>query len=523
MGLWGQAALGAGLSKVAGSYMKGQREKESQRTQQLQNDLLKLKKNQAEAESESSSWGMGVDAAINAMNNVGAGGASSLFERKTPTTPKDTSNAKDTSTKTIEATSSPTGMGAGKPPEASSEIPDAVPFADEDKNYYKEAEVSTQTSTQTASPEVSKEKQESLEYQQHNDKVLNNFKLQREADKANKEKKLVKGMPGYDDNADMEVGEFASRTRVLENLYKGIEKIAPIKKQVQDRIQFLLAKAEQTGNQAYKVEASKVYAKYGKALSEMEHKEYMQAISFAATEKDEAALNLLTSVTGLSGDKSATFDWNEETNKWDVLNGDGTLAYSTDELVMSLTDKDSYSKLQGKIREEVRKSEQAVKQAADIYRATNGPAKMWLQKNMLMAANLGSKDGVMMLDNKGLFGVGNGTPIFLTKKEVKRLKNGTSDLFLKNDDGTFVGQPKSGFGKFDSLIQEPANKKRMIQDANGVYVWVNTDDFVEATYRRYNPANVRTTINNYFVDKGNKSGNSEEESGEEESGNPEEE
>jgi len=519
MGLWGQAALGAGLSKVAGSYMKGQREKESQRTLKLQNDLLQLRKNQAEAESESASWGMGVDKEINAMNSVGGSGTSSLFDNKTPTTPKDTSNAKDTSTKKIEATSSPTGMGAGKPPEASSEIPDAVPFADEDKNYYKEAEVSAQTPTQTASPEVSKEKEKSNQYYQGNMKIIDNFKLQREADKANKEKKLVKGMPGYDDNADMAIGDFTSSSGVLETLNKDIDKIAPIRKQIDDRIQFLLAKAEQTGNQAYKVEASKVYAKYGKALSEMEHKKYIQAMSFAADNKDEAALNTLTSILGLSGDKSQTFDWNEETEKWDVLNGDGTTAYSTDEIVKALTDKESYSELQKEIRTEVRKSELAVKQAADIYQATNGPAKMWLQKNMLMAANLSSKNGVMMLDNKGLFGVGNGTPIFLTKKEVSKLKDGSSDLYLKNDDGSFVGQPKSNTGKFDALLAEPDNKKRMIQDANGVYVWVNTDDFKFGTYRKYNPANVRTTINNYFVDKGDKSGNFEEE----ESGNPEEE
>ena len=133
-----------------------------------------------------------------------------------------------------------------------------------------------------------------------------------------------------------------------------------------------------------------------------------------------------------------------------------------------------------------------------------------------MAANLSSKDGVMMLDNKGLFGVGNGTPVFLTKAEVEKLSNGTSNLYLKDDDGYFVGQPKSPTGKFDATLAETGkNKKRMIQDANGVYRWVYTDDFKSeknggnATYRKYNPANVRTTINNYFVDKGDKSGNVE--------------
>ena len=508
MGLWGQAALGAGLSKVAGGYMKGQKEKESQRAQKLQNDLAQLRINQATAETESASWGMGLDKSINALSNVGGGGTESLFDNKKPPTPTDASTKTDNKTdKTTETTTSPTGMGSGKPPEASSTVPDGVPFADEDKNYYKEAEVSAQTPTQTASPKVSEEKQKSNQYYENNMKIIDNFGLQRKADKANKEKKLVKGMDGYDANADMAIGDFTSTSGALETLNKDIDKIAPIKKQIDERIQFLLAKAEQTGNQAYKVEASKVYAKYGKALSEMEHKKYIEAMSFAADNKDEAALNTLTSILGLSGDKSQTFDYNEETKKWDVLNGDGETAYSTSEIVMALTDKKSYSELQGEIRKEVRKSELAVKQAGETFAATQGPAKMWLQKNMLMAANLSSKDGVMMLDNKGLFGVGNGTPVFLTKAEVAKLSDGSSDLYLKNDDGSFVGQPTSSTGQFDAMLAEPGNKKRMIQDANGVYVWVNTDDFKNATYRNYNPANVRTTINNYFVDKDGKSGN----------------
>lgn len=505
MGLWGKAALGAGLSKVAGSYMKGQREKESQRAQKLQNDLAQLRVNQATAETESASWGMGVDKAINAANSLGGGGTSSLFDNKNPPTPTDASTKTD---KTTEATTSPTGMGSGKPPEASSTVPDGVPFADEDKNYYKEAEVSAQTPTQTASPKVSETKQKSNQYYENNIKIMDNVAIQRKADKANKEKKLVKGMPGYNADADMAIGDFTSISGSLETLNVEIDKIAPIKKQVDERIQFLLAKAEQTGNPAYKLEASKVYAKYGKALSEMEHKKYIEAMSFAADHGDEAALNTLTSILGLSGDKSQTFDYNEETKKWDVLNGDGETAYSTSEIVMALTDKDSYSKLQGEIRKEVRKSELAVKQAGETFAATQGPAKMWLRNNMLMAANLRNTDGVMMLDNKGLFGVGNGTPVFLPKAEVAKLKDGSSDLYLKDDDGYFVGQPKSPTGKFDAMLAESGkNKKRMIQDANGVYVWVYTDDFKDATYRNYNPANVRTTINNYFIDKDDKSGN----------------
>lgn len=521
MGLWGKAALGAGLSKVAGGYMKGQREKESQRAQKLQNDLAQLRVNQAKAETESASWGMGVDQAINDANSLGGGGTSSIFDNKKAPTPTDASTKTDTKTdKTTETTTSPTGMGSGKPPEASSEVPDAVPFADEDKNYYKEAEVSAQTPTQTASPKVSEAKQKSNQYYENNKKVMDNFALQRKADKANQEKKLVKGMPGYDDNADMDIGDFTSISGTLESLDKNIEKIAPIEKQVNERIKFLQAKAEQTGNPAYKVEAAKVYAKYGKALSEMKHKKYIEAMSFAADKGDEAALNTLTSILGLSGDKSQTFDYNEETKKWDVLNGDGETAYSTSEIVMALTDKDSYSKLQGEIRKEVRKSELAVKQAAETFAATQGPAKMWMQRNITLGANLSSKDGVMMLDNKGIFGVGNGTPVFLTKEEVKKLSDGSSNFYLKDDDGYFVGQPKSPTGKFDAMLAEPGNKKRMIRDANGVYVWVYTDDFKSeklggnATYRNYNPANVRTTINNYFVDKGGKSGNAVESEGE---------
>ena len=498
MGLWGQAALGAGLAKVGSGYMRGQRAKQLEETQELQNKMMEAQLRKAEAESEGAAQNLDIEMAINETNSLSTGMGQSIENNK-----KETSEPPKTP--------SPTGMGgepAAKTSGPNGEVDESskyIPLDGEDRTI-------VQPEEQNAVNPAFTQKEKWQKTYEDNMNSASMFSQKKKAEQQNKSKNLIPGSPGYNKDADLEVPDFTSPSGSLEWLNKTVGKIELVEEKVNKRIEFLKQKAQQTGNKFYLAEAYKVYQKYGKAISESKNNKYLEAFKFSVDQKDEAAVNTLASIIGLTGNKSQTFDYNEDTKEWDVLNGGGSKAYSTSELSLALTDKNAFSKLQSEIRKDVRESNLSIQKAIDIYRGTGGSIREWQRQNLLLGQNLvpvktasGKLERPQMfIDRKDLFGAGGG-PVFFSYSEVKKLKDGTSDLFLRDEAGRLLG--------YSDKETPDGNKKRMIKNASGNYVWVDTDDFKNGQFRNYNPESLRTTITQYTVDDGRRTKSDSDDTG----------
>lgn len=463
MGLWGRAALGAGLSKVAGSYMKGQREKQSMESQELQNKYQTTLLKQAEAQVGSAKTNSALQAKLASLGGLGSGADTEVPTPKTTTPPTPTEGT------------SPTALNAKT---SDSTVPEGVPTDDEDKLFYQ--------------PEsfLSKQKEEWKETYSKNQEVIQKSIKIKKANDANAKSGAVKGSPNYNADADLTPDELTSKSGSIQTMTQKLTKVQEVEDVLKKTISDLEAKAKQTGNDYFIVEADKVRTQYFPKIVEMRNKGYMEGLTLAAESKDEAAFNTLASIIGLTGDRSQTFDYDEKNGKWQVLNGDGSLAFETDEIVMALTNTKKFGELGQKIRQasrdvdvEIEKQRRLTQQAQSSGEVPEN-VKQFLTNNKELGKNLSVGQGQMFIDDLGVFGTGQSTPIFMTKQDKLKLTDGTHPNFIdKNEKG--------------KAILGPSGKMRF-RGVDGKIYEFSEDYFKNGQFLNYNPdkVSVTTIINN---------------------------
>ena len=466
MGLWGKAALGAGLSKVAGSYMKGQKEKQFMESQELQNKYQTTLLKQAEAQVSSAKTNSDLQAKLASLGGLGSGKDTDVPTPETDTPPTPTEGTGKTS---------PTALNAKT---SDSTVPEGVPTDDEDKLFYQ--------------PEsfLSKQKEEWKETYSKNQEVIEKSIKIKKAKDANAKSGAVKGSPNYNADADLTPDELTSKSGSIQTMTQKLTKVQEVEDVLKKTISDLEAKAKQTGNDYFLVEANRVRTQYYPKIVEMRNKGYMEGLTLAAESKDEAAFNTLASIIGLTGDRSQTFDYDEKNGKWQVLNGDGSLAFETDEIVMALTDVKKFGELGQKIRQasrdvdvEIEKQRQLTQQAQSSGDVPEN-VKQFLNNNKELGKTLPLGQGQMFVDDLGVFGTGQSTPIFMTKQDVSKLKEGTHPNFIdKNEKG--------------KAILGPSGKMRF-RGVDGKIYEFSEDYFKKGQFLNYNPdkVSVTTIINN---------------------------
>lgn len=483
MGLWGSAGLARGLGRAGSAYAEGLKEAENLKTQKLQNKLIKMQSEKAEADAAA----VGLDAEFaNAASSLNYGLAAPAntnvsdgkSENEKGKVTEGIGGGQPGSTEIKPADSNIPPKKDGEPSQNETpgvEIPDenAIPGLTENPDDKKFVQDKTQVDVSrvmgSGIPDIDKPKPTWRDsYKQNMDAVSKSVEIKK-AKQQNASKNLVKGMPGYNPVADEEEPMITSESGNLEKLDKKIDKLQPMKDIVSKQVTQFLEMEKKTGNKFYGYKAKEIQAKYGSKIREYENKYYLDAIKMSAEMGDVSAVNTLSSILGLTGGKNQTFDYDEETGNWSLMNGNAKTNFSTKEISLFLTDTEKFADLQRTIREEKRKSDLAVQEAVNKFNAltiqpgqVSDAAKEFARRNIEKGKLLTPENGRMIIDTNGVFGLGAGTPIFVTTQEYEALKSGKGDYFdengrFKRPDGTAVVEiNKDYFKDIQVLTYDPS-------------------------------------------------------------------
>jgi len=483
MGLWGSAGLARGLGKAGSAYAEGLKEAENLKTQKLQNKLIKMQSEKAEADAaavgldaefsnaaSSLNYGLGTPANTDVSDEQG--------ENNTKKVTEGMGGGQPSSTETKPADSNISSKKDGEPSQNETpgvDMPDenAIPGLPENTDDKKFVQDKTQVDVSrvmgSGIPDIDKPQPTWRDsYKQNMDAVSKSVEIKK-AKQQNASKNLVKGMPGYNPVADEEEPMITSESGNLEKLDKKIDKLQPMKDIVSKQVTQFLEMEKKTGNKFYGYKAKEIQAKYGSKIREYENKYYLDAIKMSAEMGDAAAVNTLSSILGLTGGKNQTFDYDEETGNWSLMNGNAKTKFSTKEISLFLTDTEKFADLQRTIREEKRKSDLAVQEAVNRYNAliiqkgqVSDAAKEYARRNIEKGKLLTSENGRMIIDTNDVFGLGAGTPIFVTTRELEALRSGKGDYFdgngrFKRPDGTAAVEISENYFKnIEELTYDPS-------------------------------------------------------------------
>lgn len=482
MGLWGSAGLARGLGKAGSAYAEGLKEAENLKTQKLQNKLIKMQSEKAEADADAAIFNAKFTNAASSLNyGLGAPANTNVSDGKSENekgkVTEGIGGGQPGSTEIKPADSNIPPKKDGEPSQNETpgvEIPDenAIPGLPENPDDKKFVQDKTQVDVSkvmgSGIPGVDKPTEPTWRdsYKQNMDAVSKSVEIKK-AKQQNASKNLVKGMPGYNPVADEEEPMITSESGNLEKLDKKIDKLQPMKDLVSEQVTHFLEMEKKTGNKFYGYKAKEIQATYGSKIREFENKYYLDAIKMSAEMGDVSAVNTLSSILGLTGGKNQTFDYDEETGNWSLMNGNAKTKFSTKEISLFLTDTEKFADLQRTIREEKRKSDLAVQEAVNKFNAlmaqsgqVSDATKAFFRSNLIKASQV--SDGRMIIDTKGVFGLGAGTPIFVTTQELNALKSGEGDYFdkegrFKRPDGTTVVEiGKDYFEKVETRTYDPA-------------------------------------------------------------------